>query len=126
MGRLIYDILFERKLINKLIDAGIMKEVDFSIGKHFSGNTLKHMCLITNVVNPSELLDKTFIGYRSMSLDDYPLFSQEEFKDVLEHYTATCLEKGRPQDVLIFEELPETHEDVYSLKRKRKPISSGE
>lgn len=111
MGRLIFDILFESKLVKNLIDAGITKEVDFVIGKHFSGHTLKNMSVIKHVVNPSTLLDRTFFGSTSMSVDDC---------------NVECLAKGHPQEVLVYKELPKTHEDVYSLKRKRKHISSGE
>lgn len=102
------------------------KEVDFLIEKHFSGHTLKNMSLIKHVVNPSALLDMTFVGSRSMTVDNYPFFSQEETKEVLEYYNDECLAKGRPQEVLVYRELPETHEYVYSLKRKRKTISSEE
>lgn len=62
LGRLISDILLERKMVQKLMDAGITKEVDFIIGKNFNGHTLKNMALITNVVNPSELLNKTIVS----------------------------------------------------------------
>lgn len=126
MGRLIFDILFERKLVKKLIDTGMMKGVNFVIRKHFSGYTLKNVSLIKHVINPSELLDMAFVGSRSMPMDDYHIFSQEESKEVLEHYNAKCLAKDHPQQVLVFEELLKTHEDVYSMKRKRKPIYYGE
>lgn len=102
------------------------KEFEFIIGKNFSGHTLKNMSLITNVVNLLELLDRAYVGSRSMPMDDYLLFSQEESKEVLEHYNAECLEKGCPQNVLVFEELSKNHANVYSLKSKGKPISSGE
>lgn len=122
MGRLISYILFESKLVKKLVDAGMTKEVYFVIGKHFSRHTLKNMSIIKHVVNPSTILDRTSVGSRSMTVNDYPLFSQEETKGFLEHYNAKCLVKGRPREVLVYEELLEVHEDVYSLKRKRKPI----
>lgn len=96
MGRLISDILFERKLVKKLIDTGMTKEFDFVIGKHFSGHTLKNMSIIKTVVNSPELLDRASVSSRSMPMDNYPLFSQEESKEVLEHYNAECLENGRP------------------------------
>lgn len=123
---MISDILFESKLIQKLIDVGMTKEDNFVIGKHFSGHTLKNMYLIKHVVNSSKLLDRVFVVSRSMTVDDYPFFSQEESKEVLEHYNTECLEKGRPHEMFVFEELLEVHEDVYSLKRKMEPICSGE
>lgn len=126
MGRLLFDILFERKLVKKLMDAGMRKEVDFVIRKHFSGHTLKDMSLITNVVNHLELLDKASVDSRSKPADDYPLFCQEESKEVLEHYNVACLEKGHLEEVQIFEELPATHVVVYALKKKRKTLTSGE
>lgn len=53
VSRLISDILFDRKLVQKHMDIGMTKEVDFVIGKNFNSHTLKNMSLITNIVNPS-------------------------------------------------------------------------
>lgn len=111
--------------MQKLMDSGMAKQVDFVIGKNFNGYTLKNMSWITNLVNPSELLDMTYVGSRMILVDDYPLFSKQEFKGVLEHYNDDFFEKGYPQDVIYYDELPEHLVDVYSLKRKRKPKSSG-
>lgn len=51
----------------------MIKEVDFVIGKLFNGHTLKNMSLITNVVDPSELLDMTYVDSRRIPVDDYSL-----------------------------------------------------
>lgn len=101
LGRLISDILFESKLVQKLMDAGMTKEVDFVIGKDFNGHTLKNMSLIINDVNPSELLGMTYVGSRRIPVDDYLIFSKEESEEVLENYNDDCLEKGCPRgDIL--------------------------
>lgn len=96
LDRLISDILFESKLVQKLMDAGMTKEVDFIIGRNFNGHNLKNMSLITSVVYPSELLDMTYVGSRRISVDDYPFFSKEKHKEVLEHYNKECIAKGCP------------------------------
>lgn len=101
-------------------------EVDYIIRKIFNGHTMKNMSLITHVFNPSELLDMTSVGSRSMPVDDYPLFTQEEPKEVLKYYNVSSLTKGFPKDVLNYDELPETFVDVYSLKRKMKLKYSDE
>lgn len=41
MGRLISDILFESKLMHKLMEAEMTKEVDFKIRKNFNRHSLK-------------------------------------------------------------------------------------
>ncbi|KAI5395299.1 hypothetical protein KIW84_061768 [Lathyrus oleraceus] len=102
------------------------KEVDFVIGKNFNGHTLKNTSLITNVVNPSKLLDSTYVSSRRILTNDYPLFSKEESKEAMEHYNDNCLAKGCPQVEISYDELLKHPVDVYSQKRKRKPISSGE
>lgn len=45
------------------MDAGVIKEVEFVIGKNFNGHTLNNMSLITNVINPSELLDNASVAF---------------------------------------------------------------
>ncbi|KAI5420907.1 hypothetical protein KIW84_044663 [Lathyrus oleraceus] len=104
--RLISDILFESKLLQKLMDIGMTKEVDFVNRKNFSGHTLKNMSLIINVINPSELLDRASIFSRRTLVDDYPLFSKDESKEVLELYIIVCLVMSFPLGVASYEELP--------------------
>lgn len=126
LGKLISHILFESKMVQKLMDARMTKEDDFIIGKNFNGHTLKNMSLITHVVNLSELLDRTAVGSRRILVDDYPLFSKEEYKKVMEHYNKECMSKGCAHDMLSYVELLDHPVDVCSLKRKRKPISFDE
>lgn len=102
------------------------KEFKFVIANNFCGHTLKNMYLIKNVVYPFELLDRTTVGSRSMSVDEFPLFSQEESKEVMKHYNDECLKRGHPREVLVFKDLPKTHKDMYSLKRRHRSITFGE
>ncbi|KAI5421606.1 hypothetical protein KIW84_045147 [Lathyrus oleraceus] len=104
-------------MAQKLMAAGMTKEVDFIIGKNFNGHTLKNIFLITNIVDPSELLDKSTVGSRRILVDDYPLFSKEESNEVLEHYNKDCIAKGCPQNVLSYVELPNHPIDMYPLIR---------
>ena len=80
LGSSISDILFESKLVHKMMEVGMTKEVDFEIGKNFNGGNLKNMSLITTVVGPLKLLDKKSVGSRRIPVDDYSLFSKEEYK----------------------------------------------
>ncbi|KAI5385301.1 hypothetical protein KIW84_072049 [Lathyrus oleraceus] len=70
--------------------------------------------------------NRTTVGSRSMSVDEFPLFSQEESKEVMKHYNDECLKKGHPREVLVFKDLPKTHKDMYSLKRRHRSITFGE
>lgn len=110
--RLVSDILFEIQLVKKLIDARMTKEVEFFIGKNFIGNTLKNMSLITNIVNSSELLDKAFVAYRRIPVDDYPPYLNEVSKEVMEIYIAYCLASGIDLGVLSNDELLDNPIDV--------------
>lgn len=94
LGRLISDILFESKLVHKLIETSMIKEVNLGIRKNFKGHNLKNMFFISSVVNPLESLDKASISSRRIPVVDYPLFSKEEFKEVLELYISDCLASG--------------------------------
>lgn len=59
-------------------------------------------------------------------MDDYPLLSKEESKEVLELYIADELASGVDPDVLSHDELPNHLFVVYYLNRKRKPKCFGE
>lgn len=62
------------------MDARMTKEDEFIIGNNFNGHTLKNMSLITNVVNPLELLDKAFVASRRIPVDDYPPSQRNNLK----------------------------------------------
>lgn len=126
MGSLISNILFERNLIQTLMEVGMTKEVEFEIGKNFNGQNLKNMSLITTVIDHLEFMDKMIIGTRRIPVDNYPLFSKEDPIEVLEHYIADCLGTCITLVAFSHEELPYHPIDVYSLKRKRRPKSYGD
>lgn len=78
LGRLISDVLFERKLVHTLIDVGLTKEVDIDIGKAFNRKNLKNMYLITVVIDTLEALDKSSLASKRMHVEDYPIFIKED------------------------------------------------
>lgn len=84
------------------------------------------MSLITTVVDPSEVLDKTTVGSRRYHVDDYPLFSKEDPIEVLESYIPDCLATSITSIAFSHGELPDHPIDVYSLKRNRKHKSSSD
>lgn len=84
------------------------------------------MSLITSFVDPSELLDRTYVGSRRITVDDYPLFFKEDPIEVLELYIVDCLATSVPLVALSHKEIPYHPIDMYSLKRKRKHKSFGE
>lgn len=89
LGRLISDILFESKFVQALMGVGMTKEVKFEIGKKFNGRNMKNIFLITTVAYPSEILYMTSFSTRRIQVDDYPIFSMEEYPiEVLESYIA--------------------------------------
>ena len=79
------------------------KEVEFVIGRNFNGHALKNISLITNIVNPSKHLNKAYVASRRIPVDDYPPFSKEESKEVLEIYITNS----------------DHSVDVYSQSRKK-------
>lgn len=123
MGRLIFEILFESKLIQTLMEVRMTKEVEFEIGINFNGRNLKNMSLITTVVDPSEELDKTTVGTRRIPMDNYPVFFKEDPIEVLEFYITDCLATGITPVAFSHEKLPDDPTDVYPFKRKRNPKS---
>lgn len=102
------------------------KQVNFEIGKNFDGRDMKNMSLITTVIEPSQLLDKSSVASRRILVDDYPLFSNEASKEIREIYIVDCLATCVPLVVLFHDELPDHPVDVFSINRKRKPKSFGE
>lgn len=102
------------------------KEVKFEIGKNFNGCTMKNMSLVTTVVDPSELLNKTIVGVRRIPVNDYPFFSKEEYKEVRELYIIDFLATGVTPVELSHEEPPDHLVDVYYLNIKIKPKSFAE
>lgn len=62
LGRLIPNILFERNLVQTLIEVGLIKEVEFDIRKTINGRNMKNMSLITVVTDPSEILDRKYVA----------------------------------------------------------------
>lgn len=78
LGSLIFDILFESKLVQTLIEVGLTKEVEFHIGNTFNGRNLKNISLISFVIDPSETMDRKIVASIRIPIDDYPLFTKED------------------------------------------------
>lgn len=55
LGRLISDVLFERKLVETMIELNLTKEVDINIRKVFNGRNMKNMSLIFIVTDLLEV-----------------------------------------------------------------------
>lgn len=71
-------------------------------------------------------MDRSSVSLRRITVDDYPLFSKEESKEVLEHYIDYYLATDVPPIVLSHDKLPDHPVDVYSLNIKWKPKYFGE
>lgn len=130
MGRLISDIISESKLVQKLMEVGLTKEVEFYVRKTFSGRNLKNMSLIIVVIHPSETLDRNTVASRRIPIIDYHIFTKEDPPELLASYIVDCLVTCVTPVAYSFDELPDQAPDVYSLKRKKKSkltddISSG-
>lgn len=126
MGRLIFGVLFERKLVQTLLELCLTKEVDRNVGKVFNGRNLKNVSLISTVTDPSEVLDKNTIAYRRIRVGDFPLFTKEDPSEILEAYIADYLAISITLVAYSYYELPDHPVDVLSLKRKRKYNKMGD
>lgn len=76
MGRLISYVLFERKLVQTLIDVGLTKEVNIDIRRVFNEKNLKNISLISSVIDPSESLDKNAVASKRMPVE--VIFTKED------------------------------------------------
>lgn len=126
LGRLIFYIMFESKLIQTLMEVSLSKELEFDIGKDFNGRNLKNISLLKIVIIPSKLLDKKTLGSRRILVDDYPIFTKEDPIELLESYIANFFTTGVTTFAYYYEELPYHPSDVYSLKTKWKSNSTGD
>lgn len=119
-------MLFERKLVETLIELNITKEVDIDVGKVFNGRNMKNMSLTSIVIDPSEVLDRNTISSRRILIDDYPIFTKVDPSEILESYIDDCLASGITPISYSYDELSECPPDVLPLRRKRKAKKMGD
>lgn len=120
LGRLLFYILFDSKLVQTLMEVGITKEVEFDVAKTFSGRNLKNMSLINVVIDPSETLDMNMVSSIRVPITNYLIFTKEDPRELLESNIINFLAIAVTPVAYSFDELPNHAPDVYSLKRKRK------
>lgn len=112
LGILIFDILFESKLVQTMMEVGLTKEVEIDVGMTFDGRNLKNMSLITAVINPSETLDRNTVASRRIPITDYLIFTKEDPLERLKSYIVGFLATSLTPVAYSFDELPNHAPDV--------------
>ncbi|XP_058775244.1 uncharacterized protein LOC131649499 [Vicia villosa] len=111
LGRLISDILTETGIVQALLDAGTVKDLEATYGSTMNSHTLKKMKLIQNIASPPRVL----------------FFKNEHPNSVL-FYLESCLKDGYGFDPAWLSDrvLPSIDNLAPSKKKKEKRKSTGD
>ncbi|XP_058752247.1 uncharacterized protein LOC131625404 [Vicia villosa] len=123
LGRLISDILTESGLIDSLLEAGAVQDLEATCGSTVTTHTLKKMKLITSVTSPPRVVNE--IRTRRTPVDDFQLFFKEEHPKVILFYLESCLKDNSEVDPAWLHNITLPSLDVQKAPKKRKTTGEG-